>query len=93
MRVVIRKSPPLFGRRSRSASRVFGRLVAILLAFTSLGCGYWSVRLLLGGLGEKSLDDTAAVIERWHVWLAGSIAAAVISRIAWGPDQRPTNRE
>ncbi len=92
VKVVIRRSPPLFVLRGeRAGVRVARRFLAILLAMAAAACAYQCFQLVSADVAGA--DAPSSPLGRWHVWLAGALAAAGAARLAWGRRQPPTNLE
>jgi len=94
VKVIIRRSPPLFGRRlGNSGVGMIRRMTAILLTFCALIAAYWCVTLLVSGLDAAGPVEAETITDRWHVWMGAALVAAATARLSWGVTQRPKNLE
>lgn len=94
LRVVIRRSPPLFTSQARdSRAGNLRRVIAIILALGAAVAAYWCLMLLLSDLRASAGAGTIALVDRWHVWMGIAIVSTAASRVLWGVSQRPTNFE
>lgn len=94
MKVIIRRSPPLFGRHlGNSGVGMIRRMMAILLTLFALTAAYWCVTLLVSSLNDAGPVEAGSFTDRWHVWMGAALVAAATARLSWGVTQRPKNLE
>jgi cytochrome b561 len=69
-------------------------MIAILLAICALFAAGWCLTLLFSQIRTPvETSGGTTLVDRWHVWMGISLAAAAVSRVAWGVTQRPKNLE
>ena len=94
MKVIIRRSPPLFGRYLRNSGvGMIRRMMAILLTLCALTAACWCVTLLVSSLNDTGPVEGGSFTDRWHVWMGAALAATAAARVSWGVTQRPKNLE
>lgn len=94
LRVVIRRSPPLFTSWAQgSGAGNVRRAIAIIMALGAALAGYWCLMLLISDLRASTEVGTVTLANRWHVWMGMALVSAASARVLWGRSQRPTNLE